>query len=712
MVIKMMQAIRFGILLAGILFIRKAAWKRISRLAQYSIWIFAAFFLLSDSFLPIRSPFSIENMLYSIFPNMEQAIIADYAQMESDMPMAAFKEALSAAASAPVPMEQTPNMENDPPISQAERSSEKPPSEEAVGSLGNFTYVQKRSLQSIAAVYRNYARYGISFLLLVIVAISNIRFYIFCRKNRIFYKEIPDWNMNVYFLKGIPSPFLSGRSIYVDKDRIQNEKMLRHIIAHEYCHFRHKDIFWTFLRTFCLALHWYNPFVWLANGFVKRDCELACDEAALLLLGAEEKTEYGYTLLTLLNRSGINRKSPSVVTMGSNMKRIKERITMISSTKKYRAFTLWLTILCITLLTGCSFAKKAEPAASAFPNLETDERCAANPAVFSEEIVSDNLSKSAGTSKEEEKDDRPNKYYNVSAKYYDGYTYIASEAGLYRVKDGSNDWQLIYSDAPALGTIAEGYLFFYSYPENMEDAAIMALNLSTGELSVSLSLGENIYSWREMYYENGSLYIETASDAEIASFEIKSNGILEEKETYSVAVPDYLQNAETNIRILSPIITRSEGFSGTFYYKRKETDELPDELYFYTDDAQMYRLEGITDAMITAKGIIGRDIDRYNDVYVCDIYTGEKRLLYPASQNNNAYFGYNTYDNHGVYGLLQENDDSFYIARISWEGALEKLFPVENADRLYGIHVQMSVVDGWIYYYNPQSEKMERREAE
>lgn len=59
-----MGMIGFGILLAGILIIRKVAWKHISRMAQYALWLFAAFFLLFSPFLQISSRFSLENLMY------------------------------------------------------------------------------------------------------------------------------------------------------------------------------------------------------------------------------------------------------------------------------------------------------------------------------------------------------------------------------------------------------------------------------------------------------------------------------------------------------------------------------------------------------------------------------------------------------------------------------------------------------------------------
>lgn len=51
-----------------------------------------------------------------------------------------------------------------------------------------------------------------------------------------------------------------------------------------------------------LALHWYNPLVWLAVFLSKRDGELSCDAGAVKTLGEEERIPYGRTLVSLVAR--------------------------------------------------------------------------------------------------------------------------------------------------------------------------------------------------------------------------------------------------------------------------------------------------------------------------------------------------------------------------------------------------------------------------
>ena len=72
------------------------------------------------------------------------------------------------------------------------------------------------------------------------------------------------------------------------------------MLAHELTHYAHRDHLWAPLRCLALALHWYNPLVWLAVLLSKRDGELACDEGAVRRLGEDQRIPYGRTLVGMV----------------------------------------------------------------------------------------------------------------------------------------------------------------------------------------------------------------------------------------------------------------------------------------------------------------------------------------------------------------------------------------------------------------------------
>ena len=141
------------------------------------------------------------------------------------------------------------------------------------------------------------------------ILLSNLRFALRLKKRR---ERMPaggqcpplqDAPISVYVAEGLPSPCLFGvfrPAVYVTPQAAEDPDTLRHVLAHELTHYAHKDHIWSLLRCFSLALHWYNPLVWLAVGLSKGDGELACDEGAVARLGEAERIPYGRTLVDMV----------------------------------------------------------------------------------------------------------------------------------------------------------------------------------------------------------------------------------------------------------------------------------------------------------------------------------------------------------------------------------------------------------------------------
>ncbi len=142
-----------------------------------------------------------------------------------------------------------------------------------------------------------------------------------------------------YLAEGISSPCLYGfpgrEAVYLTVDVVDDADRLRHVVIHELVHKRHGDSFWALLRGVLVTVYWFHPLVWVAAVCSKRDCELACDEGALALLGEEERIPYGETLLSIITRKG--RASDLVctaTTMTGSGKSVKERIQFIAKEPK------------------------------------------------------------------------------------------------------------------------------------------------------------------------------------------------------------------------------------------------------------------------------------------------------------------------------------------------------------------------------------------
>lgn len=202
---------------------------------------------------------------------------------------------------------------------------------------------------------------------------SNLRFSARLRRSRRAL-DVNDCSLPVYVSALIDTPCLFGLfrpSVYVTPAVADNETVLRHSIEHETTHFRHGDHIWVVLRGVCLALHWYNPLVWLAAALSRRDAELACDEATIKRMGESERMEYGRTLigLTCQKRTALLL---TATTMTGSKRGIKERITLIAKKPKMAIYTLIAVVLIAALAVGCTFtgAKRSLTGEPVFTRLD------------------------------------------------------------------------------------------------------------------------------------------------------------------------------------------------------------------------------------------------------------------------------------------------------------------------------------------------------
>lgn len=158
----------------------------------------------------------------------------------------------------------------------------------------------------------------------------------------------PDWEwmtLPIYLVKGLSSPCLLSikgeKAVYMPEEILENPGELRHGAAHEICHYRQGDIYWNRLRCVLLAVFWFHPLVWLGAWLSRQDCELSCDEAAIKLLGREERFAYGETLLSLVGRRPERGGMLlSGTWMSAGGRQLQRRITWIARGTSMRAISV------------------------------------------------------------------------------------------------------------------------------------------------------------------------------------------------------------------------------------------------------------------------------------------------------------------------------------------------------------------------------------
>ncbi|MBQ8015456.1 MAG: hypothetical protein IJ264_04640, partial [Clostridia bacterium] len=156
---------------------------------------------------------------------------------------------------------------------------------------------------------------------------------------------------NVFECEKVRSAFAIG----ILKPRIylpcgMDEKSRAYVILHEQTHIKRFDHIIKLFAFVILALHWYNPLVWIAFNLMTRDMEMSCDEKVLKTLGEQDKKAYGLTLVAI----GANRRFLAAAPLSFGENGVEERVVNILKFKKPKVAAIVLcSVLCIGAAIVC-----------------------------------------------------------------------------------------------------------------------------------------------------------------------------------------------------------------------------------------------------------------------------------------------------------------------------------------------------------------------
>lgn len=199
---------------------------------------------------------------------------------------------------------------------------------------------------------------GAVILALVLLG-SNLRFSAKLRRRRTSL-DLDDCPLPVYTVESLPSPCLFGLfrpCIYLTPQLTLDSPTRAHVLAHELTHYRQKDHIWSALRCLALALHWYNPLVWLAVALSKRDGELSCDAGAVKALGDEERIPYGRTLVSLVAQRSLRPEDllSCSTSMVEGKGSIQERVAQLVKHPKAKKTALAAAVVLLALAAVFTF---------------------------------------------------------------------------------------------------------------------------------------------------------------------------------------------------------------------------------------------------------------------------------------------------------------------------------------------------------------------
>lgn len=155
---------------------------------------------------------------------------------------------------------------------------------------------------------------------------------------------------NIYESEFVDSPFVFGvvkPNIYLPMH--MDEGTAAYVIAHERAHLARRDHWWKVLGYLVLALHWFNPLVWVAHILFCRDIELACDEKVVKGLDGAARADYSQALLSCAAPKRAVAACPLAFGEGN----IKTRVKSALHYKKPAFWVAAAAVLAVVIVAVC-----------------------------------------------------------------------------------------------------------------------------------------------------------------------------------------------------------------------------------------------------------------------------------------------------------------------------------------------------------------------
>lgn len=144
--------------------------------------------------------------------------------------------------------------------------------------------------------------------------------------------------------------------IYIPTGMSQDTK--RQILSHERTHLEKGDHWIKMIGFIALALHWFNPLVWIAYVLLCKDIEIACDQRVVQFMELDERKAYSSALL----QCSTNRVHYAACPVAFGEVSVRYRI---KSVLNYRKPGFWISLLgvaAVGFVTLCLITSPAEAA--------------------------------------------------------------------------------------------------------------------------------------------------------------------------------------------------------------------------------------------------------------------------------------------------------------------------------------------------------------
>lgn len=168
----------------------------------------------------------------------------------------------------------------------------------------------------------------------------------------------------VYETDAIDTPFLCGilrPRIYLPVGLSEPDR--RYVLLHERAHLARFDHVTKPLAYLALAVHWFDPILWLTYRTYCRDVETACDQRVVRRFDRADTAGYGAALLHLGRRTPLPAGGPLAFGEGDTGRRIAEVL-------RYKRPIVWMLVLAAAVVAVVVGLLAADPTERHGPQLQ------------------------------------------------------------------------------------------------------------------------------------------------------------------------------------------------------------------------------------------------------------------------------------------------------------------------------------------------------
>lgn len=158
-------------------------------------------------------------------------------------------------------------------------------------------------------------------------------------------------NVCLFQTSRISTPLLVGfihPRIYLPVRQFSTSELC-HVISHELCHYRRKDLWFKLALLLSNAIHWFNPVVFLMLRQAELDIEKACDSDVLRGASNFARKQYGLTILSFIENVQPLPTSLTTYFYGGK-KQMKSRFSEIISQNKKKSGIAFLTVFLLLIV--------------------------------------------------------------------------------------------------------------------------------------------------------------------------------------------------------------------------------------------------------------------------------------------------------------------------------------------------------------------------